>query len=184
MVLVPADRSDWLALTPHPLTPCVALQGLQASLARSGAGARVSFRFSGRIGKLRVPSPAPPQRVDELWRHLCAELFVMMPDGGYLEFNFSPSGSWAAYRFDDYRSGMRPAALPADPVVTCRGDDDVLELDVALTFPPALANGAPLRGALCAMVEEADGALSCWAMRHAGGKPDFHHAGSFALLAE
>ena len=26
---------------------------------------------------------------------------------GYIELNFSPSSQWAAYRFDDYRSGMR-----------------------------------------------------------------------------
>ena len=25
----------------------------------------------------------------------------------YREFNFSPSGAWAAYEFDDYRAGMR-----------------------------------------------------------------------------
>jgi hypothetical protein len=32
-----------------------------------------------------------------------------------------------------------------------------------------------------AVVETLDGALSYWALRHPPGKPDFHHADSFAL---
>ena len=87
----------------------------------------------------------------------------MTPDGQYIEFNFSPSGCWAAYRFDAYRSGMRLAALPVDPVVTCRSEADALALDIALTLPPEVMAAVPLRIALCAMVEEADGTLSCWA---------------------
>jgi hypothetical protein len=31
------------------------------------------------------------------------------------------------------------------------------------------------------VIEEIDGALSYWALRHAPGKPDFHHRDAFAL---
>lgn len=126
----------------------------------------------------------PPQRIDGLWRHLCGELFVMMPGGRYIEFNFAPSGSWAAYAFDGYRSGMRPADLPADPRVTCIVTDAGLELDAELTLPADVAIATPLRVALCAMVEAADGTLSCWAVRHAADTPDFHHADGFLSLAQ
>jgi len=34
---------------------------------------------------------------------------------------------------------------------------------------------------LTAVVECVDGALSYWALRHAAGKPDFHHPDTFAL---
>jgi len=37
------------------------------------------------------------------------------------------------------------------------------------------------RVALSAVIEAPDGALSYWALRHAPGKPDFHHAEAFAL---
>ena len=38
-------------------------------------------------------------------------MFIRPEDGeGYYEFNFSPSGEWAAYRFSGYREGM--ADLP------------------------------------------------------------------------
>ncbi len=34
---------------------------------------------------------------------------------------------------------------------------------------------------LSVVIEEESGALSYWALRHAPGKPDFHHASAFAL---
>ncbi len=177
-----AAQPAWQALTVHPRTPCVALRGVRSSLLAGGKRWHVRFQFEGRISALRVPPAAVAQRGDELWRHLCGELFVMAPDGRYVEFNFAPSGCWAAYLFDGYRSGMQPAQLPDDPVVTCRHDADTLELDALLALPAAMAGVAPLRVALCAMVEEADGTLSCWAQRHAAGPPDFHRADGFREL--
>jgi hypothetical protein len=35
--------------------------------------------------------------------------------------------------------------------------------------------------ALCVVIEELDGALSYWALRHPAPRPDFHHADGFAL---
>jgi hypothetical protein len=158
---------------------------VQASLARAG-GERwlASFHFVGQLDGLRIPAPEPAQRADGLWRHLCAELFVMAPDGRYVEFNFAPSGLWAAYLFDGYRSGMHVAELPVDPVVTCRRNAAVLELEAVLVLPPAVDAVTTRRIALCAMVEETDGTLSCWAQRHAAGRPDFHHADGFMTLHE
>jgi hypothetical protein len=39
---------------------------------------------------------------DDLFRGLRADCA-----DGYVEYNLSPSGAWAAYRFDGYREGMR-----------------------------------------------------------------------------
>ena len=38
-----------------------------------------------------------------------------------------------------------------------------------------------LRVALAAVVEDATGDLSYWSLRHAAGKPDFHHSDGFVL---
>jgi hypothetical protein len=40
---------------------------------------------------------------------------------------------------------------------------------------------ARLAVGLAVIIEEESGGLSYWALRHAPGKPDFHHAGAFAL---
>jgi hypothetical protein len=115
-------------------------------------------------------------RTDELWRHTCVEAFVRPASGeGYQEFNFSPSTQWAAYRFDCYRDGMRPA--PLEPQVAVRRTGDGFELSATFDLP----DDGPWRLGLSAVIEAADGSVSYWALAHAAGKPDFHHADCFAL---
>jgi hypothetical protein len=52
----------------------------------------------------------------------------------------------------------------------------VLELEASV----AVAPGRLLVG-LCAVIEERDGRLSYWSLRHPPGRPDFHHREAFAL---
>ena len=74
------------------------------------------YRWQGwTVAPIALARAVDPQRRDELWRTTCAEIFVALDDasdgkphtgGPYLEFNFSPTGDWAAYRFDSTRTGM------------------------------------------------------------------------------
>ena len=74
-----------------------------------------------------------PQHRDGLWQHTCFEAFVGLGDGpAYLELNFSASGDWAAYRFDDYRQGMRPMQNASPPRIAVRRGPSQLELRVEL----------------------------------------------------
>ena len=58
------------------------------------------------------------------------------------------------------------------------GDRLGLEAEISRDFLPP---GNSLRLGLSAVVEDADGGLSYWALRHPPGKPDFHHTDAFAL---
>ena len=104
----------------------------------------------------------------------------MAGDGpGYREFNFSPSGEWAVYAFRGYRdSGELEVELA--PAIVVRRTMNRLELDAEISRD-LLPQGRSLRLGLSAVVEDADGGLSYWALRHAPGKPDFHHPDAFAL---
>ena len=102
----------------------------------------------------------------------------MRTGAGYLEFNFAPSTRWAAYRFDGYRQNPRPAE--AAPEITVQTGEGQFDLQVTLDLPE-LASLAALRLGLSAVVEEAGGQLSYWALTHPPGKADFHHADGFAL---
>jgi hypothetical protein len=141
---------------------------------------RLWFVFGCDQEDLRVPAPATPERAAGLWRHLCAELFAREADQErYAELNFSPSGQWAAYRFDSHRTGMAdlPLAPPAITTASIAGKF-ALGADVDLA-------GLPLdwtwRIGLSAVVEDRDGLISYWALVHPPGEPDFHHADCFAL---
>jgi hypothetical protein len=161
-----------LALTPHPETPCEAISAIEVVCERAS---RLLYRATGDIRRLVLPTAAASARADELWRTTCFEAF-MRPGGGegYLEFNFAPSGEWAAYRFAGYRIGMTPLAI-APPRIALTATDAALELSVALDPPLA----GPARLALSAVIEEAGGRRSYWALAHPPGKPDFHHPAGF-----
>jgi len=142
------------------------------------------YRLEGDPGGLLVPAPAAPRRTDGLWRHTCFEAFVQAAAGpGYLEFNFSPSGEWAAYHFDGRRLGMRELEVRPDPVIRCRLGPGMLELESTLTLA-AVPGDATLRLGLAAVVETTDGSISWWALRHAPGRADFHDPSGFTLVPE
>jgi hypothetical protein len=135
----------------------------------------VTYLVQGRIGELRLPPPRPPRFTERLWEHTCCEIFVAASDfPAYHEFNFSPSGEWAAYAFESYRNG---GSLDApDPGISVRAAAERLELQASIDVP-----AGKLRLGVSAVIEEANGRRSYWALRHPPGGPDFHHAGAFVL---
>jgi hypothetical protein len=165
------------ALERHPDSRCAALHAIEAAVSRGPDELRVSYVLQGAIDRLRIPPPRAARAADRLWQHTCCELFVAR-DGapGYREFNFSPSGEWAAYAFARYREGA-PLTIP-DPRIAVKRGRDRLELTAVIQ------ESAPCRIGLSAVVEDEHGALSYWALKHAPGKPDFHHPDSLALSVE
>lgn len=165
-------------LVPHPATPSAAARSIVVRLRRDSEG-RLAARYvvDADLAKVRVPKPGRAQRADGLWRHTCFEMFIA-PGGSaaYQEFNFSPSGEWAAYRFTGYREGGAPLECPV-PSIAVRASASALELDAAIT---CVARG-PLKVGISAVLEEGEGRLSCWALRHDAARPDFHAAFGFAL---
>ena len=164
-----------LALKLHPDSTCEAVTGIEVEVAHPGGG-RLALLYvvTGRIGDLSIPSPAPAERTDALWQRTCFEAFVGL-DEGYLELNFSPSTRWAAYQFDSYRAGMREAQV-GTPEIRGRLSEDIYRLEASLELPMS----PPLQLGLSAVIEEADGRKSYWALAHPAGKADFHHPDSFA----
>lgn len=164
------------ALMPHPTTPEPAVAALTCEVARPG-GDRLALRYRlvGDLQALAVPPASEPARADELWRHTCFEAFLRTPGTpDYLEFNFSPSTAWAAYAFDDYRSGMRLADVP-NPSLAVECSDDVLCVTAELhDLPPGVWSLA-----LTAVIENRDDRRSYWALSHPPGPPDFHRPDCF-----
>jgi predicted GIY-YIG superfamily endonuclease len=162
-------------LHPHPALLPTEPFSLEVMLRTLPDALRIRYRLTGRIHVLRVPSRSERTRRDNLWQHTCFEAFLAT-NGGYLEFNFSPSTEWAAYRFSGYREGMSELDATA-PKITVSTTDYALELTAEVALPEP-----PIRLGLSAVIEEIDGTKSYWALRHPrGDKPDFHHPDCFAL---
>jgi hypothetical protein len=151
--------------------------------ARTDAGARRADN-GAQGADTRAQGAAAGARADGLWKHTCFEAFLAPAHvPGYHEFNFSPSRDWAIYRFSAYRERMVPAKIGRAPLISLhRGDARVeLEATVRLEALADLRDAPRLKVALAAVIEDQDGRLSYWALRHAPGKPDFHHPSAFAL---
>jgi hypothetical protein len=167
------------ALELHPDSRCAAVAAIDVDVARPRAGMLLlSYEVTGNIGDLRLPPLAAPVRTDELWRHTCLEAFICPAAGAaYFEFNFAPSTAWAGYQFDGYRSGMRAAKIAA-PRIEVKTAPGCFILQAALNL--SLPMDAETRLGLAAVIEEATGRVSYWALAHPPGKPDFHHVDCFA----
>jgi hypothetical protein len=173
-----------LALQRHPDTPCEALRAVTAHLSRNRGTLALSYRLVGDLERVRVPSVRPGRRADRLWEHTCCEIFIARAGtSAYHEFNFSPSSEWAAYAFTRYREGGLLSDEALDPQVTLRTDQDQLELDAVIRLDRLSAGHAlqKLSIGLSVVVEEQGGRMSYWALKHAPGKPDFHHPQAFAV---
>ena len=172
-------------LTAHPLTPNDDVRSLAVQL-RAEEPDILVFQFSlvADMSRVRARPSGAGARTESLWKHTCFEAFVAAGDApGYHEFNFSPSLDWAIYRFSAYREGMAPAEIGQAPEICVRRGDDGLELKsaVRLGHLADLRDVRRLRIALAAVIEDENGGLSYWGLRHPTGKPDFHHPNGFAL---
>lgn len=182
---MPLAETQWLTLVGDPGPRGDAMRGIDIRVRREQPDA-LAFQYVLRaeMPHIRVPASRPAARTDGLWKHTCFEAFIAAPGGrGYYELNFSPSRQWAIYRFDAYRAGMSPSDVTLPPELAVRRLDDRLELDATVMLPDftALQGARALKLALSAVVEDDSGTLSYWALKHAPGKPDFHHSDGFVL---
>jgi len=164
------------SLVRHPEAPPGAIHSIDGELERLQGGAIATFRVCGDIASLVIPVPATPERTDGLWRTTCFELFVAGEGAGYREFNFSPSGKWAAYEFDDYRDGMRNALAEMETEIYQTNNALDFSAKVKAEFPNPVLVG------LTAVIEEVGGAISYWSTAFAPGRPDFHAEAVRSLL--
>jgi len=172
-----------LNLTPHFTTPPADPEfKLWANVDYAGAlGAAATVNIWFGIGapasRFVIPEASDPDRADELWRTTCLEAFLQGAGGdAYREWNFAPSGQWAAYDFGGYREGMSPAEVASPPYI--RMEDNLTWWTLGATIAVDAARKWNL--GLSAVLEEKDGTKSYWALAHPAEKPDFHASDCFA----
>lgn len=166
---------------PHPLSAPVKVSGVQASLLRMPGG-RVLLRYRVEgASRLLVSAFKGRGRSDGLWKTTCFELFLAAADTAYREFNFSPSGEWAAYAFSAEREGMRDFEPIAWPEISS-------DLGQTTFIATAILDERELMGwsraGLSAVLEEDGGVISYWALSHPSQNPDFHNPACFTAMLE
>ncbi|MSQ92494.1 MAG: DOMON-like domain-containing protein [Gammaproteobacteria bacterium] len=167
----------------HPATDCDPIRRIGAEISRERDAITLSCRIEGAVSRLRIPGAGPVQRADDLWQHCCFEAFLQAAGSKrYLEFNFSPSGAWAAYCFAGRRWGRESPELTA-PQMEVRHGPDWLAMNIQLSLAGVaeFAGSIPISAGLTAVIEDEHGGLSYWAVAHGAPRPDFHDPATFAL---
>jgi len=173
-----------LNLVPHPDTPPSGPPfKVWVNVDHSGAfGAKATTNIWFCIGapadRFVIPEPLKePQRAENLWEATCFEAFLRIPGmDSYQEWNFAPSGEWAAYDFTSHREGRTESDVAAPYI---RIEDNLTWWALGATI--SVDADAVWALGLSAILEERDGTKSYWALAHApGDKPDFHDAACFA----
>lgn len=187
-----APSSALHPLVCHPASPCpLPLQigvRLSATTGDTGPGLLLHYELQGDTRRLRLPAPTTPGAADGLWQHSCFEAFVgVTGDGAYREFNFAPSGQWAAYRFSGPRqrdTAAEAAGAPVLPRIALDLTPQTLSLQAWLPWLALPDPAAPWDIGLTAVIETTDGQLSYWALQHPAPSPDFHHRGGWQTLPD
>ena len=172
-----------LNLVPHPNTPPSEPFKVWVNAEYSGAfGATASaslwFCIGAAPNRFVIPEPVEdPARAEGLWETTCFEAFLRMKgEEAYREWNFAPSGNWAAYDFASHREGKSDAEAAAPYI---RVEDNLTWFAVGATI--ALPTEKVWDLGISAVLEEKDGTKSYWALAHnEDEKPDFHDAACFA----
>ena len=172
-----------LNLLPHPSSPpsdpefkVWASVDHAASLA-AVATANIWFGIGAPADRFVIPETDEATRTDELWETTCFEAFLRpLAQDSYMEWNFAPSGDWAAYAFTGYREGMAEPEVGQPPYI--RMEDNLTWWTLGATIAVPADTNWEL--GLSAVLEEKDGTKSYWALVHPREKPDFHDPGCFA----
>ena len=164
-----------LSLVQHPSTPPATPDlKLWASVDYAGAfGATATtniwFGVSAPASRFVIPN-GEPGRADDLWQTTCFEAFLKRDGEAYREWNFAPSGQWAAYDFSGYRE---PSAEPDVAPPYIRMEDNFTWWTLGATI--AVEAAVEWQLGLSAVLEEKDGTKSYWALAHPDDdRPDFH----------
>ena len=170
-----------LNLVAHPHTPPsqpVKIWVTAELVASFGAMATLNlwFGIEAPMDRFTIPHSDEPQRRGNLWESTCFEAFLREGEGtAYREWNFAPSGDWAAYDFTAPREGMADADVAAEPYI--RIEDNLTWWTLGATI--AVEAGKSWEVGLSAIIEETDGTKSYWALAHPDGEPDFHNPDCF-----
>ncbi len=141
------------------------------------ATTNIWFGVGAPAGRFVIPEPAESERAEDLWQTTCFEAFLRGErEAGYREWNFAPSGQWAAYDFASHREGRTDAEVAAPYI---RIEDNLTWWALGATIAVDAERVWEL--GLSAVLEEKDGTKSYWALAHPDGdEPDFHDSVCFA----
>lgn len=157
---------------------------VQAHLTLDGNKLTIHYQVFSDGEKIKIPpTVTQPNRQDNLWGTTCFEFFLGIVNSPvYWEFNLSPSGDWNVYRFSGYRQGMQPETAFSSLPFEFTRETDHLSLNISIDLEQMIQNSQQLELAITMVIEDKEGTITYWALKHPGSEADFHRRDSFVAI--
>jgi hypothetical protein len=168
------------SFTPGPAPAGLSISG---SVGRRPGTILIEYRLEGDLDRINLPVFGfSARRRHGLWRQTCFEFFFgISGESAYWEGNFSPSGDWNIYRFDDYRQGMREEQAVARPACHMVSDRGRLVCSRTVDVHDICKDSLGIEVGVACVVQDVQGAVGYWAIDHCRSRPDFHDRRSFLV---
>jgi hypothetical protein len=158
---------------------------LSVTVDRRGSDLQISYRMMGAVETIAFPSESlgavAAERRMGLWEMTCFEFFLGVPGReDYWEVNLSPAGHWNVFRLEGYRSGLREEEAIRG-VWMVGGFESGFHLQTVVDLNRFGIGDCALELSVTAVIAEVSGAMSYWALCHAGPEADFHLRDSFVM---
>lgn len=178
------------ACPPHKLTPFEHTElplEVAAHLDMNNRNLNALFLVRGPWQKILFPAlSATPSSKDRLWEQTCFELFLKPSHReDYWEFNFSPSGDFACYHLDSYRTGLKTETRVAQiscALVSTDAQESLWRARADLSQISGFPEIQKLQIGISVVLLFKSGRTSHWALTHKKNRPDFHDPESFIFI--
>ncbi len=143
----------------------------------------LKFILTGNLEKIIIENNSKnPKRKDKLWEKTCFELFIAEKNKKeYIEFNFSTSGDWNAFIFEDYRKNQKEFYGISNVQISTEKSEEKIEINTDVIFSKNIIYRNIIIQ-LSAILQHKNSEKSFWAIMHSGLKPDFHQFDCFTEL--
>lgn len=178
-------RAHFFRLVPFTVPGAAAPLAIQitGTVALGTGVVDITYLLSGATQHVKYASAGTQaSRQNDLWRTTCFELFMKLPASPeYWEYNLAPNGDWNVYRFTGYRSALQPELqITKLHLVAGISPAGLASLQGKLPLPSSLADQQLVVG-ISSVIEDHEGRLHYFALRHGGAKPDFHDPTGFDI---
>jgi len=138
----------------------------------------LSFVIKGKLFDYTFPKKYKLQRLDELWKETCFELFLAGDDKSYYELNFSPSFGWNFYLLNAYRAEPKELEVLNEPKIKSEKRED--EFSIYFELESKNLNFEKFTHYnLATILLTKEKKRTFWAIKHLKDRADFHDRESF-----
>ncbi len=133
----------------------------------------ISFTLTGALDSYIFPHEQRLERVDELWKSTCFELFLANSnEEEYYELNISPSLGWNFYHLKKYRAEVEEVELLSEATINVIKEGGNYKIEFKLEgFDFEKSNIYNITAILLTK----EGERTFWSLKPMDGTPDFHN---------